>query len=456
MLERDCLRYLREWYRGNGRKPVLLRGARQVGKTTLVRILADELGLQLIELNMEKPWGFTSTLGALDPHKTLEAIEFELNVDIEPAGALVFFDEVQACPAVLPLLRYFREEAPAYKVIATGSLLEFALAEPSFSVPVGRIELLYLGPLSFREFLGAVGEEKAAKWLEGFAVGDETPLSVHEKLTRLVRTYTIVGGMPEAVDSFRRYRRLRETERIKAGIIDTFRLDFNKYHGKASPARLTAVLDAMPRLVGRKLMYSHLDSRVRSAELSRAVDQLCMARLMAKVFNTHANGVPLAAEKNERFFKMLLLDVGLLLTQLKLVPTEVELVEELNLVNNGTLAEQFIGQQLLYSLAPPYAEPELFYWAREKRASSAEVDYVIVAGDQRIVPVEVKAGSTGSLRSLHVMVLEKGLSLAVRFDSAPPTLHHEERGTVKGKVRFTLVSLPHYLVQEVPRLLEAL
>jgi hypothetical protein len=452
MIERYCLSHLKEWCYRSKRKPLLIRGARQVGKTTLVRMFAEQEDFQLVELNMEKPWRFIPTLNDLNPRRTIEAIEFELRIDIDPGRSIIFFDEVQSCPPVLSLLRYFYEEAPEYRIMVTGSLLEFVLAEPKFSIPVGRIELFYLGPLTFQEFLSATGEDKAVSKLKRYSLGDTIPKPMHEKLNHLVRTFTVVGGMPEPISRFAQNRSFKEVERVKGEIIETFRLDFNKYHGKSNPQLLTMVFDSMPRLMGKKLIYSHITPNYRSNDLAKAVEQLCLARIITKIFNSHANGVPLAAEKNERFFKMMLLDVGLLLTQLNLIPTEIEQTGELNLVNRGALAEQFIGQHL-YQGQPHYRAPELFYWARERKSSSAEVDYVITDGANNIVPVEIKAGSTGRLRSLQIMVLEKSLHRAVRFSSAQPTLLTERRKTAKGAVDFTLISLPHYLVQQLQRLL---
>lgn len=452
MIQRGAIDRLVAWFHNQKtRKPLLIRGARQVGKTTLVRMVAQQLGVKLVEINLEKPWSFVGTFTALNPRRTVEAIEFELNLDIDPDQTILFFDEAQACPSVLPLLRYFYEEAPEYRVITTGSLLEFVLAQPSFSLPVGRIELFHLSPLTFQEFLGGIGESKALEAIEGFSWGDEISDTAHTKLNALVKTYCLVGGMPESVAVFREARSLRASDKTRSQIIETFRIDFNKYLGKADPSLLQVVFDSLPNLMGRKLVYAKISPEYRTRELSAAVRQLCLAGVAIRIHHSHANGIPLAAEKRERFFKLLLLDVGLLLSQQKLIPAELEKAAELNLVNKGTVAEQFVGQQLLSAQAP-HRPPELFYWCREKPSSSAEVDYLLEAQGQ-VIPVEVKAGKAGKLRSLQVMVKEKGLLRAVRFFTGRPSLSKETRGTALGTVEYQLISLPHYLVQQTPRLL---
>lgn len=453
-LHRQCLQDFSKWFnRSSNRKPLLIRGARQIGKTTAVRLFAEEAKLNLIELNMEKSWTFTSLISKNDPKKLVEAIEFELNIDINPQHSLLFFDEVQASSSLLGLLRYFYEEMPELAIITTGSLLEFTLNEPEFSLPVGRIELYHMGPFSFEEFLSALGYDKALNLISSYNLGDKIPDAFHQQLNRLVRLYTIVGGMPEAVATLKETSSLRDVDRIKSSILETFVLDFNKYKGKTDTGLLRRVFESLPAHLGKKVVYSRIDPNLRSRDLSRAVDQLRLAKVITKVFHTSANGIPLAAEKNERFFKTLHLDIGLLLNQLHLNPTETEIAEDLNLVNRGALAEQFIGQQLLH-LTAPYREPELYYWTREKKTSSAEIDYLLADEQGRIIPIEVKSGKTGSLRSLQAFVRAKALSVAVRFNSDLPSIFSENRVTPMGEVHFKLISLPHYLVGQVENILQ--
>nr|WP_246434080.1 AAA family ATPase [Spirochaeta isovalerica] len=432
---------------------MLIRGARQIGKTTAVRIFAEQSGLELIELNMEKAWSFTSLVASNNPRKLIEAIEFELNRDISPDNSLLFFDEIQAVPQLLGLLRYFYEEIPELAVIATGSLLEFTLAQPDFSLPVGRIELYYMGPFSFEEFISVLDHKRALEFLNKYSLDEAVPDVVHEQLNKLVRLYTIIGGMPEAIAAYRESGSLRDVERIKSSIIETFILDFNKYKGKTDTVLLRKVFESLPAQLGKKVIYSHIIPNVRANEVSSAIEQLSLAKVLTLVFHSSANGIPLAAEKNERYYKPLHLDIGLCLTQLGLNPVETENAEDLNFVNRGTLAEQFIGQQL-YHQFPSYREPELFYWTRESRGASAEVDYLITDGHGGIIPIEVKSGRTGSLRSLQTITKEKGLSLAIRFNSDKPSVFNENRITPKGDVKYRLLSLPHYLVQQVDRLLQ--
>ena len=452
---RDAVDNLKSWYSRKQRKPLLIRGARQVGKTTLVRLFSDREHIQLVEINCEKPWGFIPLIDKLDPGIVLQAIEFELNIRINPENSLIFFDEVQNTPSILKLLRYFYEDFPEYKVITTGSLLEFVLDEPQFSIPVGRLELMYLGPFSFEEFLKATGEQQSRDIVQNFLPGDDIDQHIHIKLTQLLRQYIAIGGMPEVIQAYTQKISMVELERIKNSIIDTFKLDFHKYKKNTKPQLLSIIFDSLPAQIGKKLKYSNIDKSYKSNEIGKSLHQLCLAKIVSKTFNTGCNGIPLGAEKKDRFFKCFMLDIGLIHTQLKLNPFETSEANELNYINNGALAEQLIAQQLIVQ-HQDFMEPELYYWAREKKASSAEVDFVITDNKRQIIPVEVKAGSTGSLRSLQIMVIEKSLHHAVRFNSMPPSIFQEKRNTVKGKSCFTLYSLPHYLSGQLLRIMNEL
>ncbi len=451
MLYRNAIEPLKSWYSRKQRKPLLIRGARQVGKTTLVRMFAEMENIQLIEINCEKPWGFLSLAEKLDPKIIIQAIEFEFNTTITPENSLIFFDEVQNTPSVLKLLRYFYEDFPEYRVITTGSLLEFVFDEPEFSVPVGRLDLMYLVPFSFEEFLGAVGEQSALKVLQNYQLDESIDQHIHLKLTQLLRKYIAVGGMPEVIYAYLQHHSMLELERIKNSIIDTFKLDFHKYRKNTNPKLLSIIFDSLPIQIGGKIKYSNIDKSYKSNDIGKSLNLLCLAKIVSKVFNTGCNGVPLGAEKKDRFFKCFMLDIGLIHTQLKLNPFEISEADELNYINKGALSEQLVAQQLI-AQHQYFMEPELYYWAREKKASSAEVDFVITNSRRQIIPVEVKAGSTGSLRSLQIMVIEKSIRHAVRFNSMPPSIFHEKRNTVKGDSRFTLYSLPHYLAGQLQRL----
>jgi uncharacterized protein len=453
MLNREGLNTLKTWYHKKLRKPLLIRGARQVGKTTLVKMFAELEDLKLIEINCEKPWSFTPLLEDLDTAKIIEAIEFELNISINPLKSLIFFDEVQNMPSVLKILRYFYEEAPEYKIITTGSLLEFVLDEPEFSVPVGRMELLYIGPFSFEEFLHATGEISALTLIQEYKPGEKISNSYHKKLSSILNTYISVGGMPEVVNAYVNGHSMIELERIKSSIIDTFKLDFHKYKKNSNPRLLSIIFDSLPIQIGKKIKYSNIDRTYKSNDISKSMHQLYLARIISKVYNTSCNGVPLSAERKENFFKSFLLDIGLIHTQLKLNPFETIKTAEINYINKGVLSEQLIAQQLV-SQHQDFIEPQLYYWAREKKASSAEVDFVITDNKRRIIPIEVKSGSTGSMRSLQIMVTEKSLNLAIRINSDPPSIFYEKRKTPLGYAEYNLYSLPHYLSGQVIRIVD--
>ena len=448
---RTALEHLKAWKDKPGRKPLIIRGARQVGKSYLAREFGQSRFQGFVELNFERTPQLATLFASRVPARIIGLLELHVNMTIVPGETLLFLDEIQAAPEVISVLRYFHEELPELHVMAAGSLLEFALTDSSRSVPVGRVEYLHLGPMQFEEFLLAGGEGRLADFLARYVPGDDLPEVIHEQLLELLRVFLVVGGMPEAVGAYLRRTSFQDAEEVKHSVLSTFKEDFGKYSGRVPPARLGMLFARLPALVGSRFKYVHVDRQEPARVLARALDLLCMARVAHRVRHSSANGVPLGAEAKERVFKLLFLDVGLVSAGLGLTFLDIEKAHGPLPANAGALCEQVVGQHLLYSL-PFYQEPALFYWTREKASSSAEVDYVIAEG-RDIVPVEVKAGKTGRLKSLHSFLREKQRPLGVRFNSDLPSLLEARTALADGRnVPFRLLSLPLYMVGQTRRL----
>jgi len=452
---RQQLAYLTEWFKLKHRKPIVIRGARQVGKSTLVRLLAAQSHIELVELNLERNPELATLFQFRDPHKIIQLISLQTGKTIQAEQTLLFIDEIQASAEAIVALRYFYEELPALHVIAAGSLLEFTLAKTGFSMPVGRIEYLHLGPMTFAEFLLAMGEHKLAEFIEHYQINEEILKPIHDKLMEWVKIYFITGGMPESIQAYVEYKMFKTSEKVKQSILSTYQDDFGKYAPIMKHDLMRKMFTKIPTMIGNKFKYSQINNGIKSATIASCLEQLCLARIAWKVHHTSANGVPLGAEQNDRFFKVLFLDIGLTSTALGLNYLNILDISELNLVNSGSLTEQFIGQHLLYS-NKTYEEPTLYYWIREKKSSAAELDYVINVG-QQIIPIEVKAGKTGRMKSLHLFLQEKQRHLGVRFNSVQPSLMDTNlKLSDSSKVHFKFLSLPLYLVGELRRLVESL
>lgn len=444
---------LQNWQTKSNRKPLVIRGARQVGKTYLIRQFGRECFQNTVELNFEKQADLAQLFVSKDPKQILPLIELQYNATINPGQTLLFLDEIQAAPQVFEALRYFFEERPDVHVIAAGSLLEFALEEPSFAVPVGRIEYLYLGPMSFEEFLLAQGKDRLVSFINSFEFPATIPDPLHHQLLDAVRQYLVVGGMPASVSAYSRSATLADTESEKQSILETFVEDFGKYARRSDPNRLRKVFTRLPLLIGQRLKYANIDRDDQARNLAHALSLLGKALVAYRVHHSACNGVPLRAEIKETVFKPLFLDVGLMASACGLNLLDFTRAADVLQINQGSICEQFVGQHLLYS-QPCFVRPELFFWMREKRSSNAEVDYVISMGT-KIIPIEVKAGRTGTLKSLQVFLNTKGQKMGVRLNSAPPTWHTANYALPEmSDQSFELVSLPFYLVGQVRRLLE--
>jgi len=384
-----------KWKTARRRKPLIIRGARQVGKTWLVDHVAARGFDALVKVDLEKRRDLhTHFADDLDPEVIVRRLEVDSGKRIRPGSTLLFLDEVQACPRAIMALRYFYEQMPDLHVVAAGSLLEFALGE--ISVPVGRVQYLQLYPMTFREYLLGIGNEVAAEAAgQHPSAVDET---VQRQLLQELKTYFFVGGMPESVQAYRDTSSLVESFRVQTEIIGSYRDDFAKYTPQVNHACLDAVLLNVARQIGEQIKYTRLDDGHTGPTNRRAFDLLCKARVAHKIPSCSPSGLPLGASANEKRFKAALLDIGLL-QNLCRVPVDLELREQNLLdIHRGKLAEQFVAQELIANHSA-----ELFYWSREARSSNAEVDYLTVR-EGRIVPIEVKSGTGGSLRSLHLML----------------------------------------------------
>jgi predicted AAA+ superfamily ATPase len=452
-MNRLAFAYLMEWKQREKRKPLVLRGARQVGKSYLVEAFAKREFAASLTVNADRDRAFLRGIVQEPPARMVQLLELEYGQRIIPGTTLLFFDEIQAVPEFLARLRYFYEEIPDLHVIAAGSLLDFVLEEHSFSMPVGRIEYLHLGPMTFGEFLDATGNERWSVFLNAFGCKETMPDTAHQTLLRLFRTYLALGGMPEAVETYARTYSLLEADRVKESILGTLRDDFAKYGQRVNHERLLKMFSRLPVMVGQRFKFANVSREDSARDLGRSLHLLELARLVYRVRQSSCSGLPVGAGAREDAFKVLFLDCGLLLHACGLRAADVEREPDLMLVNGGAAVEQVVGQHLLYA-RPPWEQPELFYWAREKPTSAAEVDYVIVRGGG-IVPVEVKAGKTGRLRSLWQFVAEKEARLALRFNADKPSLL-EVMDTMHDNTRisYRLLSLPLYLIDHANRLID--
>jgi len=392
---RQAQEQLVRWKTAPRRKPLIVRGARQVGKTWLVEHFAAGQFDALVKIDLEKRRDLHVHFGDnLDPKAIVRHLELDSGTRILPGKSLLFLDEIQACPRAIMALRYFYEQLPELHVVAAGSLMEFALGE--ISVPVGRVQYLHLYPMTFREYLLGVGNEVAAEY--AIRHPSEVDEGVQRQLLTELRAYFFVGGMPESVKAYRDSGSMLEAFKVQSEILGSYREDFAKYTPRVNRACLDAVLLNVARQVGEQIKYTRLDDNHTGPTNSRAFDVLRRARVVHKIASCDPSGLPFGASASDRRFKAAMLDIGLLQCLCQ-IPVDLELrQDDLLAMYRGKLAEQFVAQELIACHSS-----ELFYWAREARGSNAEVDYLVVR-DGRIVPVEVKSGAGGSLRSLHWML----------------------------------------------------
>lgn len=395
-MKRVAEKYVLDWKDSTRRKPLIIRGARQVGKTWLVENVLAAQFESYVKIDLEKRRDLHALFdGNLDPLLLMQQLEL-VSGRIIPGRTLVFFDEIQACPRAIMALRYFFEELPELHVVAAGSLLEFAFGD--ISIPVGRVQYLHIHPMTFFEYLLARGKEVMARQTLKFP--HDIDASIQQMILVELKNYFFVGGMPECVKTYRETGSMLEAFRVQSEIIESFRDDFSKYGSTVDPECLDAVFLKSAKGVGEQIKYTRLYEGSSGKRNKTAFNLLVKAKIINKIHACNPSGLPLGATANQKKFKAAVLDIGLM-QRLCQLPVELEFKhDDLLAMYRGKLAEQFVAQELL-----AWHSEDLFYWAREARGSSAEVDYLVVK-ERGIYPVEVKSGAGGSLRSLHLM-LEK-------------------------------------------------
>lgn len=447
---RRALDYLIEWKDRKSRKPIIVRGARQVGKTWLARELATTCFDDLIEINFEYEIEAASLFESRNPKEILSLLEIRYGKKIVPGKTLLFLDEIQSSIDVFSTLRYFYELLPELHVIATGSLLEFHFGKDGINVPVGRVEYMFLGPMDFEEFLHALGKTELVQYLNSFTIDRIIPEAIHLHLIKLLTQYVLVGGMPESIFILLETGSYRECDMLKQAILSSYIDDFAKYGTRMNVDLIRDIFVKLPFLVGLKFKYSAISRTSRAREIRKMTGNLFKAGIATPIFSSSCNGIPIKAEKNVDIFKILFIDVGLLCRACGLNSIDMLSADKLMMINSGAVAEQFAGQHLL-SEREFYEKPELYYWAREKKNSSAEVDYVTALG-KNIIPIEIKAGKTGSLKSLHMFLRTKEKAFGIRFNMDLPSLTKNITGLSGENVEYKLLSLPLYLIRQYKRL----
>lgn len=416
-ISRSIDKTLEEWKESTTHKPLLLRGARQVGKSSAVRHLGTQFKY-FAEVNFESAKSIATFFkGDLDVKLISSKISNYIQVPIIPGQTLLFLDEIQACPEAIMALRFFKEDYPELHVIAAGSLLEFALQSlPTFGV--GRIHSVFMYPMTFDEFLVAMDMGGLLAMRREATATHPLDAPFHDKLVNLFRTYLMVGGMPEAVATWRETTDFLKCQQVHQDIILTYEDDFNKYGRRVNPELLRLTLHGVCHQIGQKLTFSRISEGYRSAQIREALNLLTLAGLVIPVVGTSANGVPLDAESDEKRAKYLFLDSGLLLAILHL---DGQLGHDLiklimtatpqDLINKGSITEMVAGLEIS-RYKSPVMRPRLFYW--EKTGNSiAEIDYLSIRS-MKVLPIEIKAGTQGGMKSLWIFMREKHLYNAVR------------------------------------------
>jgi predicted AAA+ superfamily ATPase len=428
--------HLITWKNKKKRKPLLLKGARQTGKTYSIRELGKHFE-NFVEINFElMPKAKTIFEKDLFPERIFWELSLLKKEKIIPGKTLLFLDEIQAAPKAILSLRYFYELMPELHVITAGSLIDFALEK--VGMPVGRVNVLYVYPLSFIEFLANTGN---SNFIEKILEKKKFSKIFHDQLLDLLGHYLAIGGMPEVVQNWIETKDPEACYEMQKELIETYRQDFPKYAKRHQLPYLDILFNQIPHFIGKQFRYSKVHGEYKKRELAPCLDLLCHANVVHKIIHSSGNGLPIGAEIKLDKFKTILLDVGISQSILGLDFATWFLNPDKNFVNRGTIAEAFIGQELL-AYSSPKSKTNLYFWKRESKGALAEVDY-LYDYRSKIYPIEVKSGKGSTLRSMHRFLKKREKSdVGIRFwsenylmwdeiDSRPlyavATLAHEDQ-----------------------------
>jgi uncharacterized protein len=447
MFKRKIEPLLEEWRVKATRKPLIIRGARQVGKTSLVEKFGNNSFENYVYLNLEKESDKSIFKRMTDIQDVVSSIEVIKNVQISPGKTLLFIDEIQASSVAMAQLRYFYEEIPGLHVVAAGSLLEVKMTKEGFSFPVGRVEYAYLHPATFDEFLGAIGQSQALVFISQYRVGAPISDSMHTLFMKLYIQYTLVGGMPEIVWNYAKSGSITGLDSLYEALITSYSDDVFKYSTTAKAKYVQHVIDTVQNYCGTEIKYETVGGGVfKGRVMKEAFDILEKAMMLFRIRGAYSTQLPLTFNE-KKMPKLIALDTGLMNYKLG-IRTELLKSQDLNNIYRGRIAEQAVGRELLSMYSEKQAK--VGYWYRDKKGATASLDYV-VAFNNSMIPIEVKSGATGTLKSLFQFVDESDVDCCIRIYSGEARV--DELETKKGK-SFRLLSLPFYFVHRLTEFLQ--
>lgn len=439
-IKRNANEILIRWKNSKNRKPLLIRGARQVGKTTLVRNFAKNFSTY-VELNLERETD-KKIFESNDINKILNAAYLLKSVVPDKKSTLIFIDEIQEFPKAIQLIRFFYEDKPELYIISAGSLLEFAIRK-ILSFPVGRIDYLYLHPINFQEYLGAVGNIRALEAIHTIPI----PKFAHNILLDLFHEYAIIGGMPEITSNFLEDKNMAALSSAYKKLWQSYKDDIEKYAKNNTEKNIIRhVIETAPYEKDRVKFEGFGNSRYRSREVGEALRALDLAKIIRLIYPTTSLKPPIITDFKKRP-RLQFLDTGML-NQILLWQSELLFLKNLDNFHNGKVVQHLVGQELISINTEIDYKPH--FWVKESKTSNAEIDFVYHLGEL-LIPIEVKAGKQGRLRSLHQYIELVDHPYAIRLYSGEFSV--ERHKTIGGK-DFLLMNLPYYLSTKIPEYIE--